>query len=198
MDAFERRHAGVGATTQDRHACHRHPLPRLQLAVSLDGNGSRGLPLEVVRDYGTWLDRPAPERKVSRDRALHRGHGDAWGRSNLPALSSEHKVGEPRDQRAARATHQAIRNSCSALAAVPPLPGEDGADELERAVSEHGFKAVEVYPPLHRLPLDAPSMIPIPARRRSRRANPYTLHAVPKFVYRLPLQDAGYGQIDQG
>jgi predicted TIM-barrel fold metal-dependent hydrolase len=48
-----------------------------------------------------------------------------------------------------------------AFAAVPPLPGEDGADELERAVSQYGCKGVKIYPPLHRLPLDAPSMRPI-------------------------------------
>ncbi len=47
------------------------------------------------------------------------------------------------------------------FAAVPPHPGENGAAVLEEAVTEYGFRGVKIYPPLHRLPLDAPSMIPI-------------------------------------
>lgn len=65
-----------------------------------------------------------------------------------------------------------------AFAAVPPLPGEDGAEELERAVGEYGVKGVKIYPPLHRLPLDAPSMRPI-YERAAKLGIPILTHCTP-------------------
>lgn len=64
------------------------------------------------------------------------------------------------------------------FAAVPPLAGENGADELERAVTEYGFKGVKIYPPLHRVPLDAPSLIPI-YERAARLSVPILTHCTP-------------------
>lgn len=65
-----------------------------------------------------------------------------------------------------------------AFAAIPPLPGEGGADELERAVSDFGVKGAKIYPPLHRLPLDAQSLRPI-YERAAKLDIPILTHCTP-------------------
>lgn len=64
------------------------------------------------------------------------------------------------------------------FAAVPPLPGEDGADELERAVGEYGIKGAKIYPALHRVPLNAKSMWPI-YERAAKLGIPILTHCSP-------------------
>ncbi|MBI4446294.1 MAG: amidohydrolase [Acidobacteria bacterium] len=64
------------------------------------------------------------------------------------------------------------------FASVPTHPGENGADELERAVLDWGFKGAKVYPALHRVPLDAPSMVPI-YERAAKLDVPILTHSTP-------------------